>query len=231
MSGHIRYVSELILIHSNVLIISWWRHQVEAFSALLAFCAGISPVTGEFPAQRPVTQSLIFSLNCAWTNSWTNNGDAGDLRRHRAHYDVIVMYQLLFPYWVQSVPRNLMRWSLVFPSQLLGCDYMICRMIYGLPWIANLVTIEAIRQWFQRVTKSWVKIITDWLPGQKIVTDGSDNIQCSSFISDLHTESAGEFQALQLVLLVAFGTVDEPLAFCMIVHLWVCVFFHMTVGV
>ena len=34
------------------------RHQMETFSALLAVCAGNSPVTGEFPAQRPVTRSL-----------------------------------------------------------------------------------------------------------------------------------------------------------------------------
>ena len=36
----------------------WWRHQMETFSALLAICAGNSPVTGEFPAQRPVTRSF-----------------------------------------------------------------------------------------------------------------------------------------------------------------------------
>ena len=36
----------------------WWRHQMETFSALLAICAGSSPVTGEFPAQRPVTRSF-----------------------------------------------------------------------------------------------------------------------------------------------------------------------------
>ena len=36
--------------------VSWWRHQT--FSALLALCAGNSPVTGEFPAQRPVTRSF-----------------------------------------------------------------------------------------------------------------------------------------------------------------------------
>ena len=35
--------------------------------------------------------ALIFSLTFAWTNSWTNNRNAGDLRRHRAHYDVNVM--------------------------------------------------------------------------------------------------------------------------------------------
>ena len=37
---------------------SWWRHQMETFSALLALCAGNSPVPGEFPAQRPVTLSF-----------------------------------------------------------------------------------------------------------------------------------------------------------------------------
>ena len=31
---------------------------MEAFSALLAICAENSPVTGEFPAQKPVTQSF-----------------------------------------------------------------------------------------------------------------------------------------------------------------------------
>ena len=35
---------------------SWWRHQMETFSTLLAFCAGNSPVTGELSAQRPVTR-------------------------------------------------------------------------------------------------------------------------------------------------------------------------------
>ena len=34
---------------------------------------------------------LMFSLICAWTNGWVNDRDAGDLRHHRAHYDVTVM--------------------------------------------------------------------------------------------------------------------------------------------
>ena len=37
---------------------AWWCHQMETFSALLAICAGNSPVSGEFPAQRPVTRSF-----------------------------------------------------------------------------------------------------------------------------------------------------------------------------
>ena len=71
--------------------LTWWRHQVETFSALLALCAGISPMTDEFPAQRPVTGSFDVSLICAWIYCWGNNREAGDLRRHRVHYDVTVM--------------------------------------------------------------------------------------------------------------------------------------------
>ena len=37
---------------------SGWRHQMETFSALLDFCAGNSPVPGEFSSQRPVTRSF-----------------------------------------------------------------------------------------------------------------------------------------------------------------------------
>ena len=35
--------------------------------------------------------ALMFSLICAWINGWINNGKAGDLGRHRTHYDVTVM--------------------------------------------------------------------------------------------------------------------------------------------
>ena len=50
---------------------------METFSTLLAIFAGNSPVPGEFPPQRPVTRSF--------------DREAGDLRRHRGHYDVTVM--------------------------------------------------------------------------------------------------------------------------------------------
>ena len=39
-------------------VLTWWRHQMETFSALLAICAGNSPVPGEFPTQMPVTRSF-----------------------------------------------------------------------------------------------------------------------------------------------------------------------------
>ena len=70
---------------------AWWRHQIETFSALLAVCAGNSPVTGEFPHKGHWRGALMFSLICARINGWVNNRGAGDLRRHGTHYDVIVM--------------------------------------------------------------------------------------------------------------------------------------------
>ena len=67
---------------------------METFSALLALCAETSPVTGEFPHKGQWRRALMLLLICAWINSWINNRDAGDLRRHRAHYDVTVMIKI-----------------------------------------------------------------------------------------------------------------------------------------
>ena len=67
------------------------RHQVETFAALLALCAGNSPVTGEFPTQRPVMRSFDVFYDPRLNNGWVINSEAGDLRRNRAHYGVIVM--------------------------------------------------------------------------------------------------------------------------------------------
>ena len=55
--------------------VPWWFHQMETFSALLALCAGKSPATGDFPSQRPVTQSfdVFFDLRLnkpLSTQSW-----------------------------------------------------------------------------------------------------------------------------------------------------------------
>ena len=57
-------------------------------SALLAIFVGNSPVTVNSPHKGQWRGALKFSLICAWINGWLNNREAGDLRRHRAHYDV-----------------------------------------------------------------------------------------------------------------------------------------------
>ena len=71
--------------------IPWWRHQMETFSAWLALCAGNSPIPVNSPHKGQWRGALMFSLICVWINGWVNNRKAGDLSRHRAHYDVIVM--------------------------------------------------------------------------------------------------------------------------------------------
>ena len=59
---------------------------METFYALLVFCAGNSPVTGEFPAQKPVTQSLDVFFDLRLNNGLVNTREAGDLRRHLDQY-------------------------------------------------------------------------------------------------------------------------------------------------
>ena len=71
---------------------AWWRHQMEAFSASLAICAGNSPVTGEFPAQRPVTQSFDVFFDLRLNKRLSKQSWGWWLRGYRAHYDVSVMW-------------------------------------------------------------------------------------------------------------------------------------------
>ena len=66
---------------------------METFPALLAICAGNSPANGEFPLQGQWRGALMFSLIFAWIYGSEKNREAGDLRRHRAHYYAIVMHR------------------------------------------------------------------------------------------------------------------------------------------
>ena len=84
---HLSMFPGLLLWHWD----TWWRHQTETFSALLALCAGNSPVPVNSPHKGQWRGALMFSLICARINNWVNNREAGDLRRHRGHFDVSVM--------------------------------------------------------------------------------------------------------------------------------------------
>ena len=64
---------------------------------------------GEFPAQRPVTRRFDVFLIWARINGWENNREAGDLRRHRGHYDVNVMvsmYKLIMGLMFDQTPED-----------------------------------------------------------------------------------------------------------------------------
>ena len=67
---------------------SWWRHQMETFSALLAICAGNSLAPGEFPVQRPVTRSFDVFL---------------DLRLNKR------LSKQSWGWWFETLPRPLWR--------------------------------------------------------------------------------------------------------------------------
>ena len=74
---------------------SWWRHQMETFSALLAICVGNSPVSGEFPAQRPVTRSFDVMF---------------DLRMNQQ------LGKQSWGWWFETLPRPLWRHCNINPS-------------------------------------------------------------------------------------------------------------------
>ena len=75
--------------NTHVWSYAWWRHQMEIFSTLLAIWAGNSPVTGEFPAQRPVRSfdvSFDFRLNKRLSKQswvWWFDTPPRSLWRHR----------------------------------------------------------------------------------------------------------------------------------------------------
>ena len=81
----LRSVGVYIKFHDDV--IKW-----NNFPRYWPFVLGIhrSPVNSPHKGQR--RGALIFSLICTRINGWLNDGEAGDFRRHRAHYDVTEMY-------------------------------------------------------------------------------------------------------------------------------------------
>ena len=65
-----------------------WKH----FPRYWPFVRGIHRAPVNSPHKGQWRGALMFSLICAWKNGWVNNREAGDLRRHRVHYDVTVTW-------------------------------------------------------------------------------------------------------------------------------------------
>ena len=87
-----------------------WKHFPRNWS----FVRGIhwSPVNS--PHKGQWRGALMFSLICVWINGWENNREAGDLRRYRAHYDVIVMYNFSLC-WLRACLRDWV-WSFMMSA-------------------------------------------------------------------------------------------------------------------
>ena len=72
-------------IHDDVIK---WKHFPRYWPSVRGIHR--SPVNSPYKGQW--RGALMVTLICARTNGWVNNREAGDLRRHRAHSDVIVMF-------------------------------------------------------------------------------------------------------------------------------------------
>ena len=65
----------------------------------------------------------MFSLISVWINGWVNNREAGDLRRRRSHYDVIVM--VLGRCLVRHRPDAQVLWYVSPPTNTTNDTWMI----------------------------------------------------------------------------------------------------------
>ena len=75
-----------------------WKH----FPRYWRFVWGIHRLPVNSPHKGQWCGALMFSLICTWINGWVNNHEAGDLRRHHAHYDVTVMKVTFHGYQLQA---------------------------------------------------------------------------------------------------------------------------------
>ena len=124
---------------------SWWRHQMETFSALLALCVGNSPVTGEFPVQRPVTRSfgVVFDLRLnkrlskqSW--GWWFEKQSRPWWRHRNGYVILTTLRkisffmmLKGPFMpIQSIVLNVWVWNVHFRSKASQLSLIRCNVFF-----------------------------------------------------------------------------------------------------
>ena len=104
-------------------------HQMETFSALLAFSMGNSPVTGESPAQRPVTRSfdVFFDLRLDWQLSkqwirWWFETPSRPLWRHCNGLGSYLSCWSFFS-WERILWLRLVVWISLTPSRLMTPPY------------------------------------------------------------------------------------------------------------
>ena len=118
-----------------------WKH----FPRYWPFVRGIhrSPVNS--PHKGQWRGALMFSLICTRINGWVNNGEAGDLKRRRAHYDVTVMI-ISLTYW---------RWEEIDAiSQTTFCQCIIINETIGISINISLnllrrVNLTIFQHWFR----------------------------------------------------------------------------------
>ena len=109
MLSHVRKVSEQaseracvnVNIHDDVIK---WKH----FPRYWPFVRRIHRSQANSPHKGQWRGALMFTL--IRIDGWVNNREAGDLRRYRPHYDVIVMSMIHIVYYSIHVPGWLQKW-------------------------------------------------------------------------------------------------------------------------
>ena len=107
--------------------ISWWCHEIETYSALLALCAGISTVIGELPSQRPVTRSFVVFFHLCLNKrlskqswGWWVETPLCPLWRHRYVTQLLILQ-------IEQIDEN-------------SCGLTYCLHGNHLFWISNMST-------------------------------------------------------------------------------------------
>ena len=98
-----------------------WKH----FPHNWPFVRGIHRPPVNSPHKGQWRGALMFSLICVWINGWVNNHAAGDSRRYRAHYDVIVMKKMMQQQMCSWRRRDIPWYQLCYSPFTLGEPHMI----------------------------------------------------------------------------------------------------------
>ena len=122
-----------------------WKH----FLRYWPFVWGIHRWPLNSPHKGQWQGALMFSLICAWINGWVNNREASDLRRHCAHYDVIVM----IPF--SSVDLIICQCSTHNISSV-NADFLSCFNCVGPIGMASLAIVQLYLQ--IDFSSIWIKI-------------------------------------------------------------------------
>ena len=153
-------------------MVTWWRHQMETFSASLALCAGNSPVPGEFPAQRPVTRSFDIFF---------------DLRLNKR------LNKQPWGWWFETSPCSLWRHY----NELSRPDWCVQRV-----WTVRLCQSVSdgwvMTEWLARWTQLWVMNRFLWdsgAPGLRLVSELWSN---SLLVGIYHAASAQGYVFMSL---------------------------------
>ena len=104
--------------------ISYHDFKWKLFPRYWPFVQGIHRSSVNSPHKGQWCRALMFSLICTRTNNWANDGDASDLRRHRAHYGVTVMekrvnnwlYGIIYSYHFLKMWKKILRKHCIFQN-------------------------------------------------------------------------------------------------------------------